>query len=316
MKEATKRNTVNKELKERINKELSWTFRTPRRTREYAIIDLLASYKSCETQLKTNNIKKYIIKPKSKQAKRQNISISYETSYILNGKLRLSDKLSEIKMAEKIPDGPLTNNGRIVRESGYYYINLPRFVELKKRDCIVTDKIASIDLGVNIFGVSYNPDGEWSEIGINMKKRLQEIYDKESRIEKKLTGRKKNRAIYRWENKIVNLINDAQYKMIHWLLSRNKHILISRLYVRKVNKQLKRLFNDMRHCQFVDRLKYKAMFYEGRTIHEIKEHYTSSVCTKCGSMDVIKGKTIKCNKCGWEIHRDLSGSIAIIIKHL
>lgn len=312
---------IKKTMPEKFKKELNWTFRTPKRVREYAIKDLMTSYQSAETQLSNKQIKNYIIRPKSKIAKRQNICISAETSSIMDGMLKLSKNLSNIKIKskeEKLIDGCLSNNSRIVREGDNYFVHIPKFIEPEEKDCIVTDKIISIDLGINIFGTFYNPDGAWGEIGLNVRDRLQTIYNKEKAIKhnKKMALKRKKRALQKCKEKIINLIDDFQWKMVQWILYHYKEVMLSRLYVRKTCPQLKRFFKDMRHCEFVDRLEYKSMFYNGRIIHEIKEYYTSSVCVKCGSMNVIKGKTIKCNKCGFEIHKDLSGSIGIFMAYL
>ncbi len=309
---------INKRMPENIKSQLEWTLRTPKRVREYAIRDLLASYKSAETQLKNKQITSYIIKPKSKLLKKQNISVSSETSSIKNGMLCLGSGLNDIKMNEYIKDQKFSNNSRIIREGKDYFIYVPRFVEPEEKDCIVTDKIVSIDLGINIFGTFYNPDGAWGEIGLNVKDKLKEIYRKQDKISmnKRMTLQRKTKLIRKYDRKINNMIDDFHWKVIKWLLYNYKEILLSRLYVRRTCPELKRLFNDIKHCQFVDRLKYKCMFYNGRIIHEIKEHYTSSVCIKCGSMNITKTKTIKCKSCGSETHKDLSGSIAILMKYL
>jgi len=72
----------------------------------------------------------------------------------------------------------------------------------------------------------------------------------------------------------------------------------------------------MRHCQFVERLIYKSVFYKDIEIHKCKEHYTTQSCPKCGSKKTLRDKTIECKNCNFVIHRDLGGSVNMVFKSL
>ena len=54
---------------------LGWTFRTPKRIREYAVKDILSCFKSGETRVKKKQIKKFIINNKKKKEHKKSISL-------------------------------------------------------------------------------------------------------------------------------------------------------------------------------------------------------------------------------------------------
>ncbi|RLI46909.1 hypothetical protein DRO61_08650 [Candidatus Bathyarchaeota archaeon] len=74
----------------------------------------------------------------------------------------------------------------------------------------------------------------------------------------------------------------------------------------------------LRHCQFVDRLIYKSMFYSEKEIYEVKEYWTSKTCTNCGNLNrkFHTGSIYSCGKCGLVIGRDINAVRNILLKHL
>ncbi|MHA1304167.1 MAG: RNA-guided endonuclease TnpB family protein, partial [Candidatus Heimdallarchaeaceae archaeon] len=65
------------------------------------------------------------------------------------------------------------------------------------------------------------------------------------------------------------------------------------------------------HRYLVQRIKEKAEEYGMRVI-EVDESYTSSICPRCGSKNVVKRKRLfKCLNCGLEAHRDAVGCVNI-----
>ncbi|MGL5935447.1 MAG: zinc ribbon domain-containing protein, partial [Cetobacterium sp.] len=125
----------------------------------------------------------------------------------------------------------------------------------------------------------------------------------------------KYKAIRKRSNYIHNMIDDLQWKICHWLLSKFRKIIISRLYVARTNKQGKETQADLRLCGFVDRLIHKSLEYNNSEIHVCKEHHTSQACTKCLSLNTVKDTTVRCKDCKHEIHRDLNGARNIFLKH-
>lgn len=302
---------IKKQMSSTHLKELDWTFRTQKRIREYAIKDLVASIKQGTTKIRRGQIKKFIINTKSKNDEKQSMVLCHENSYIKNNKLHVYGMDFQIK--EQVEDmKEINHNMRLIKEGPIYYVCIPKFSPFAYKDETSKSNMATIDLGVNIFAAYISPDNEWGEVGIGFKRKLLALYNKHDSMKNKNI---RFSAIKRVKKKIFDLVDDFQWKTAHWFLKSFKEILVSRLYVGKAKGLTRRLMNDSNHCRFVDRLNYLSMFYKDRVVHTGHEGYTSSHCTKCGSMNVIKGSTIKCKDCDFIIHRDLAGCRNFMIKY-
>ncbi len=323
-----------KNMCKRLEKQIEWTFRTPKRIREYAVKDLFSCIQSTKTRYFKNKklyeLKKLKKKPrkpkinsKSKYSKKQTISLPKESSYIFNKTKTVNGIETEysvlrvcsedIILKEKFePTKNLSSNMRLSRVGFNYFISIPiktNIIEQKNSK----DKMCSIDPGENIPWTYYDPTGEYGFIGLGLKEKIYSIY---SKIESLKSKNKRNKSIKKQERKIINLVDDLQWKVCHWLLSRYNKIIIPRLYVSNCSKIRKQLQADMRHCTFVDRLIGKSISYKNTEIHCCKEHGTSMTCTNCGSTNTVKDVTVRCSDCNFEIHRDLSGARNIMVKHL
>ena len=306
---------IKKNMQIDVLNQLEWTLRTPKRIREYAVKDLVASFKGGFTRLKKKQIRKFKINSKYRKDIKQTISLPHESSKIINNKLRVCSMDLELK--ETIKDQDITSNMRLTRIGYNYYVNIPSFKSEEISPKESYNSIVGIDPGENIPFTYYSPNGEYGFIGIGLKEYLLEKYKKIRLIKEKIKNKKKLlKTIKKHENKILNKVDDFQWKTCHWLLKKYNKIIIPSLYVRRCSNERKQLQNDMRHCNFVNRLIYKSCEYKNVEIHHCKEHFTSMTCTKCGSLKTVKDKTVKCNDCNFEIHRDLSGSRNMVIKHL
>jgi len=124
----------------------------------------------------------------------------------------------------------------------------------------------------------------------------------------------KKKTINSIEEKIKNKINDYHWKIIDYLTSNYKHILIGNFSTKKfgeqnMNKMLKRIASRYRFYVFKERLKYKC-YLKGVKYSEIDEYCTSKCCSSCGNFkkDLGSSKIYNCIKCGLIIGRDLSSS--------
>ena len=307
---------IAKQMSEETKKTMEWTLRTPKRIREYAVKDLVSEYKGNFTKLKKGQIKHFKMYPKSRLDSKQTINISHEATHIRDNCIVTCGL--KVKISEDIPDFEPLTNMRLTRHDGNYYLSIPEYtIPFKHSNDTETDRIVSVDPGINIFGTYYSPDGEWGEIGGDIRTKLDSFYRKEKGIREKVKNKlRAKKAILRLNRKKISFIDDFQWKTVHWLLGHYKTIVIPRLYVSKSNKLIKQYQADIRHCQFVDRLIHKSMFYTDREIHVCKEHGTSSLCTRCQSIDTVKGHTVQCLQCGLVVHRDLAGARNILLKHL
>lgn len=306
---------IKKQMNEEIKKQMEWTFRTPKRIREYAVKDILSCFKSGETRVKKKQIKKFIINNKKKKEHKQSISLPKEGSKIIDNNLKVCSL--NIKISGLVQSQEITSNMRLSRIGINYYVHIPSFVkerEIKKESNI---GLVGIDPGINIPFTYFSPQGEYGFIGMKLRKFLEKKYKKIESIKNNIVNKcRVKRLVKKHENQIIGVVNDFHWKTIHWLLKKYNKIVIPSLYVRKCNSHIKKIQNDMRHCDFVNRLVYKSIEYENVEIHHCKEHYTSMTCTNCGSLKTVKNKIVRCLSCKFEIHRDLSGARNMIIKHL
>ncbi len=317
----------------------NWLFRTGKRIREYGVKDLVSSYTSCQTKVKKGQIKSFNIKYKSKSALKQGITISHESTYILPDEKVLQTNKLKIKL-DSVPliykgmgKISLDHNLRLTRVGSEYYIHIPQFITpvIQKVD---TNMLVSIDPGVDVFSTFYSPQGECGEIGRDVDSKIGKLRERMDKIIKRYSlsnsmkgrthadivkekNKRLNKAVNKIKTKIINMVDDFHWKLSHWLLKNYDKIFMPRLYVQK-GKKLKERQADLRHCQFVDRLIYKSMFYDGKKIYDVKEHWTSKTCTRCGNIKMNLGtaKVYICRKCNLVISRDLNGARNILLKNL
>lgn len=288
-------------------KNISWLFRTPKRVREYAIIDLVSSIKAAETKIKRRRISKYKIQPKTKD-KIQNICISHEMIQKLDGKT-ITFSGMKIKTDTELLDD-ITHNMRLQSENGCYYLYIPVFKsdeELKKRKS--GSGIVALDPGIRKFLSFYSPRGECGTVE-GFEKQLEQ---KMKQLEKSRTTKRKLRI----HRRIKFMRDDIHWKLSHYFLSKFQTILIPRLYVCKGIRKIKDQMKFMKHCLFVDRLQQKSLEYPGSRIVVCKEYYTSITCGNCGKMNrKLKGsETFSCD-CGLVVDRDIHAARNILLSNL
>lgn len=310
---------IAKRMSQTTKKQLGWTLRTPKRVREAAVKDVVSSFKSASTQKFKRKIKKFKIRTKSRHATRQTILVSSDSAYIRQGAL-FTNGMS-LRLRETLEDCSLEHNMRLTRVDGLYYISIPLSTHPDlKPTTHHTDRIVSLDPGENIFSTYYCPDGEWGEVGTDLKHRLESFYRKQNGIKNSsLPGSKQTRALKKIRKRISGMMDDFHWKLCYWLLSTFQTIITPRLYVSKGNAFRKKIQGDLRHCTFVDRLVHVSRHYPDARIHETSERYTSKSCTCCQSMNTLRSYTegtVTCKKCGFVCHSDFGGSRNIFLTPL
>ena len=305
-----------------VNKNIEWIFRTPKRIREYAIKDIVYSYKSCFTRLKKKQIQHFTINPKSKNSSLETICISHEHSHIINSGKCIRMHCMDIVLEEKLEDFTILNNMRLSKENEEYILHIPYFMNDKnipKRHYTDVEDVISLDPGIRTFLSYYSPRGEIGTIGEDFDSYLQKQYKK---IKKYNENYSQNISKKKYEKKILRKIknkrDDLHWKTCHWLLKNYKTIIIPRLYIQKSTpKDLKNKMRDMKHCLLVDRLKIKMLEYSNRKVVEVKEQHTSKTCTCCGwqNNNLNDNKLFKCEECSLILDRDINASRNILLKN-
>lgn len=234
-----------------------------------------------------------------------------DTAYKAHLKIKKPCKENLNSIISGIPQSELT-----LQRIGYdYYLLVPESKSTGMK-LEAKNEIVSIDAGWNTLLTYFSPDFEWGEICPGIKDKLNCLRSKIKNIEKhKIKHKAKHKAIKKRKRYILNMMDDLHWKICHWLLSKFRKIIISRLYVTRTNKQGKQTQADLKLCLLVDRLIHKSIEYPNSEIHICKEHYTSIACTKCLSLNTTKDTTVRCKDCKTEIHRDLNGARNIFLKH-
>ena len=168
-------------------------------------------------------------------------------------------------------------------------------------------------------------NNKYIEIGNNLSttiKKLLNRLDEFSEIKNKRIKNKKEKYI---REKIKNKVKDMHWKIINYLTSNYKNIIIgnwsTKDIIRKNDSVLtkinKRISQNISFYRFLERLKYKSIIKKINLIIE-NEHYTSKMCTLCSNVkeDLGGNKIYKCDICNNEIHRDYNGSRNIFLKYI
>ena len=237
------------------------------------------------------------------------------------------------KSSEKLPD-IISNDFSLHFDGIDYFILLPR--EDSKDIEIEEDakrKITSVDPGIRTFNTTYSPTGNCFEYGMESGKRLLDLEMRKKAYQKKIKKRiGRNRKVrqrlvrkytfraLKLKKKIANLVDDLHYKTIKHMLVDTKCILIPKLKVQRIknlNKKSKREGILLRHGQFVERLKTKAL-KTNCLVMIVGEQYTTQQCNHCGwlNRNIGSNKTFTCQECFIEIDRDVHSARGVLVKSL
>ena len=275
---------------------------------DYAINDAVNRYKSCLTNLRNGNIKHFTLrylkltKP-NKTFKIENIlwtHNSFCTSVI--GKILLCS----------IKDFDYSNNihtvAIITKRKNKYVLLLkyPKSIDnsIDKKDTV------TFDGGIRTF-LSGLANNEVLEIGTNMQADITARLKQIDRIQTlNMSKGKKKKIVQKKYDKIKNRVNDIHWKIINYLITNYKNILIGNFSTKsmcetKINSMIKRVGSMYSFFTFKQKLMYKCQF-SNINYKEVDEKYTTQCCSNCGNRktDLGASKIYDCKKCGKVMDRD------------
>src|SRR4051812_41888739 len=124
------------------------------------------------------------------------------------------------------------------------------------------------------------------------------------------------KAGMRIRKKIRSLIDDCHRKLIKWLVTNYRIILIPEFETPKmVNKKCRNIGSKTArsmctwsHYRFRTRLEQKTREYPWCQVIYVKEDYTSKTCGDCGAIHwkLGKNKVFKCPECRIVMDRDVN----------
>ncbi len=332
--------------KRNIPKELSYLLQTPKHVREGALKELVTAYKINLEKVKSGSQASFDINYKSKKQKDSTILIPGGSvkNIIDSGKDKSFSMYPTFLVnrfkyfAKRNPSLEFDRDCRLRMSSlGDFYLHVPMSVKASDNQGGINDAI-SLDPGVRDFLLGYSPtkrtcykfgSGDISRIQ-RLCHHLDKLISKRNTLsnsKQKHSKRNKvykiDKALYRARQRIRNLVKEVHCKVVHFLVTNFRTILIPSTTIKEMVKRKNRRINSKTarnmltwsHYKFRQRLLTKSSLASVEVI-EGGEEYTSKTCSNCGCIHSKLGgqKMFKCPNCGVKIDRDVNGSRGIFLK--
>ena len=305
---------------------IPWILKTPKSIRESAVFEAKKNLKAAFTNLSNGNIKRFVLRYKSKKNNTWSFKVSKVSLKVNDKSVGIYEMSSgmRIKTNEKIE--VINHDSDIYYDGKNYYIIIPYEKSIKINEC--KSWFCASDPGIRKFQAIYSPDDdEHILIGNRSSSKMyKHLLYLDFLISKKckMKNRKKSLLIQKIRINIQNLQKELHYKLANFMCNNYENIYISKLtkgndIIKKknrcINKSIVRNMVVLGHCKFIERLKTKAEEYKNTKVNVITEEYTSQECLRCRMRTKTKKEIYKCKHCGYELDRDLLGSVNILLKH-
>ena len=323
-----------------LNNDELWQADVPYDTRQLAIKDAIAAYKSFFELKKINPKANPPNNFKKKKHYRQIANIDHR---VLKLDMSLFSKTlknkKRIRFRRKMKGWFNKNISEakdftILREKpGRYYLCLP--IEIKKRNNPTLNSTVALDPGVRTFQSFYSNDEVCGKLGdneieklINLGERVSKLTSLMTKVKSKKTRANMRNRCFKLRNKIKRKVDDLHKKTAAFLCKNFKNIILptfetSRMTkrlperARKINNKTVRSMLSLSHYKFKQTLLNTAE-RECCNVIMCDEAYTSKTCGKCGNIDYNLGssKWYNCSECDYEGDRDIHGARNILIRVL
>jgi len=295
-----------------------------------AINQVASNIQTCLTNLKRGNIKKFRLRPL--KVGRKNRIMKIEKSFFLKGN-QISG-LGKIKATyqDRI-NGTINfdldtiiynyNKDCILKydsELNEYYLFVPYEVERQVNNL---NNYISLDPGLRKFltGITEN---QVVMIGTNIKSKIEKSIIRIKQLEKLKNKFVKKCKIIKYKRKLENRINDFHWKIINYLTSNFKNIMIGNLSTKQIiSKKSKIKFTGIykQYAQKIQLYKFRERLRDkcnrkSNNYKMINEWLTSQSCSKCGNIDSTLGKKeiYDCCVCNLKMDRDVNSCRNILFK--
>lgn len=292
-------------------------------TIDHAIKLACSNYKSGLINFKNGNIKQFRIRYWRKNRKTKIVDIEKQSISKKGICWKVLGDIKTLYNGKEFDFSTISSECRIQYNSNTnkYILFVP--VKLNHIENNNSQNIISIDPGIRVFmtGLSEN---ESIKICTNSTERISKYL---KIIDKVKSDNLPNKIIKKYEkrynNKIINLVNDLHWKTIKYLTFKYKNILIGDLSVKgitnketsNIQRMTKRIAYRLKFYEFRQRLEYKCNLYK-INYKVIDESFTSKVCSLCGTENKKLGssKIFNCPNCKKLIDRDTNGCRGIFLK--
>lgn len=295
-----------------------------------AINQVSSNIKTCLTNLRNGNIKKFRLRPL--KVGRKNKIMKIEKSFFIKGnqisglgKIKATYQDKQYGTINFNLDTIIDNYNKdcILKydsELSEYYLYVP--YEVVRQESNLNNYI-SLDPGLRKFltGITEN---QVVMIGTNIKNKIEKSIIRIKQLEKMKNKFVKKCKIIKYKKKLENRINDFHWKIINYLTTNFKNIMIGNLSTKRIiSKKSKIKFTGIykQYAQKIKLYKFRERLKEkcnrkSNNYKMINEWLTSQSCSKCGNVDnTLGGKEIyNCSICNLKIDRDVNSCRNILFK--
>lgn len=303
-----------------------WELETPKDIRAESLRDLCKAYKTCLSNIKLKNIRKFNIGYRSKK-KNTSMVIPKTALNIKGGKLEIYKRYikSPIRLSKdkSLKNVKISHDCRISKKGNEFYILIPIPQKISTKNPLF-DEACGIDPGVRKFNTVYSDKVVFTvELKKDSLKKLHLKLDnfnmlrskkllKESRI------KRSTRKIYK---RLDYCILDMHCSLINKLTKTFSKIYLPSFETQEIgkvnrNKKTRRNLFQQKHYSYKQRFIDKCKLLKNVELVICTEEYTSKTCTQCGHLnDIGSSEIYTCVKCCNVTDRDINGSRNILIKN-
>lgn len=249
-----------------------------------------------------------------KKGQRDSFYIDNVNPLIKDGKFRVPNIDGSMRMAEKLRFEGKILSYTVSRDVDRWYVSVS--VETACEELPKTEKTVGVDLGIKTLATL--SDGTTIENPHLLKKRMRKLARKQREISRKQKGSKNREKAKTKVAKIHRAVRLTRLDVLHQtttkLVRNYDTIVIEDLNVKGMlkNHKLARSISDCGFGMFRTLLENKCKLY-GKTLVVADRFFPSSkTCSKCGHKKEelkLSERTFHCDKCNFEIDRDLNAAI-------
>ena len=330
-----------------IPDDFKYLLETPKHVRDGALDDLSIAFKTNFEKQKVNPDHKFQVAFRSKKESQSIVipgpavrmimedkELSMYPTYLKN-KIRYHVRPRDARKGKDIRE--IQYDCRLLLDQeGHFYLCIPFRASARESQASERLEWCALDPGIRTFQTVYSPEyGVAYKLGDGDACRLHRlgrcldkmIFRLSLRCgDTKRTRRRLVLAMTRMRKRIKNMVTEVHWKVINFLVTRFKNIVIppfnvqdmvsKKHHARRISAVSVRKMLQWSHYTFRMRLMEKAVQH-GCTVYVCGEEYTSKACTSCMQLHPNLGgaKVYKCPNCHVHYDRDLGGSRNIFLKN-
>ena len=304
---------LKKELNAIKEEQFPWMYESTKCAPDQAVVNLGKAYQNFFKGIKA---KRKVGKPKfrSKKSAKDSFYLCNTNKRVKSGKLFVPNISGGIVMSEEVRFQGKIMSYTVSRDVDRWYVSV--LVDTEVEELPKTGKTVGVDLGIKTLATL--SDGTTIENPHLLKKQMRKLARKQRELSRKQKGSKNREKARIKVAKIHRTVRLARLDVLHQattkLVRSYDTIVIEDLNVKGMvkNHKLARAISDCGFGMFRTMLENKCKMY-GKTLVIADRFFPSSkTCSKCGHKKEelkLSERMFVCEKCGFEIDRDLNAAI-------